>query len=100
MTTAQKKALTDHRARRRRAGLARIEVQAPAMDASIIRELAAVLRGDVDRARAVRAELQSIIARPAAMSALDIFGSDLPDAYFEGVFEQGRRDDPVRDIDL
>ena len=100
MSDAQRKALTDHRTRRRKAGLVRVEVQAPATDAPILRDLAAVLRGDADRARAVRDQLQSIIAKSPATSALDIFGSDLPDAYFEGVFESARRADPPRDVDL
>ncbi len=100
MSGAQRKALTDHRKRRRQAGLVRVEVQAQATDAPILRDLAAVLRGDADQARAVRTQLQSIVAKPADASAWDIFGSDLPDAYFEGVFEQGRRGDPPRGVDL
>ena len=100
MPGAQRKALMDYRTRSRKAGLVRVEVQAPATDAPILRDLAAVLRGDADRARAVRDQLQSIINKSPATLALDIFGSDLTDAYFEGVFEQARRDDPTRDVDL
>ncbi len=34
------------------------------------------------------------------MSAFDIFGSDLPDACFEGPFEEPRIGDGPRDFDL
>jgi len=33
-------------------------------------------------------------------SIFDIFGADLPDAYFEGVFDQNRQGDTPRDVEL
>ncbi len=100
MPNAQQKALSAHRRRRRDGGMVRVEVQVPAIDAAILRDVAAVLRGNSDAAQAMRNQLRSVIAKPRVDSVFDIFGSDLPDAYFDGVFEQTRRGDLPRDVDL
>jgi hypothetical protein len=100
MSTAQQKALASHRRRRRDSGIVRVEVQVPASDAEMVRGLAAVLRGAPDAARAARDQLRGVAAGPAGASVFDIFGADLPDAYFEGVFEPAARRDPPRDVDL
>lgn len=100
MSNSQRKALSTHRQRRRNGGMVRVEVQIPAIDAQIVRDLAAVLRGNSEAAQAMRVQLRSVVAKPRTASALEIFGSDLPDACFEGVFEQARRNDMPRDIEL
>jgi len=77
-----------------------VEVQASDVDAGLIRDIAAVLRGEPDEARALRTKLRSAVAQPRAASVFDIFGADMDDAVFDGVFESGRRRDPPRDVDL
>jgi len=99
LSTAQKNALTSHRRRRRDSGIVRVEVQAPSMDASLLKDVAAILRGEAEAAQAMRAQLRSAIAQPQTDGVFDIFGSNLPDETFEGVFEPRRRDMP-RDVDL
>lgn len=100
MSNAQQKALSAHRRRRRDGGMVRVEVQVPAIDAGMLRDLAAVLRGNSEAAQAMRNQLRSVVARPRLDTVFDIFGSDLPDAYFEGVFDQSRQADTLRDIEL
>jgi hypothetical protein len=100
VTTAQKDALTAHRQRRRDSGLARVEVQVPAIDAALIRDVAAVLREPSPAASALREQMRVMIAPPRASAVFDIFGSDLPDSYFDGVFEKDRHRDQPRDLDL
>ena len=100
MSNAQREALTSHRRRRRDSGVVRVEVQVPAGDAAIVRDLAAVLRGEAKSAQAMRARLRSAIAEPRAAAVFDIFGSDLPDDSFDGVFEHDRLRDPRRDVEL
>ena len=100
MSTAQSKALATHRRRRRDSGVVRVEVQVPAIDAALVRDLAAVLRGKPQAAQALRAQLRTAIATPRASAIFDIFGSDLPDSYFDGVFEHDRRGDLPRDVAL
>ena len=80
--------------------MVRVEVQVPAIDAPIFRDLAAILRGQSDAAQAMRNQLRSVVAKPRADSVFDIFGSDLPDEYFEGVFNQIRQRDTPRDVEL
>jgi hypothetical protein len=98
MPNAQQKALSAHRRRRRDGGMVRVEVQVPAIDAGILRDLAAILRGKSDAAQAMRNQLRSVVAKPRAESVFDIFGADLPDAYFDGVFDQSRHGDTPRDV--
>jgi hypothetical protein len=98
MSSAQQKALADHRRRRREDGMVRVEVQVPADDAGMLRELAAILRGEPDAAAAMRSRIHAVIA--GAPSVSDIFGSALPDAWFDDVFEQRDRDDAPRDVEF
>jgi hypothetical protein len=100
MSTAQRTALTTHRRRRRDTGVLRVEVQVPAIDAALLRELAAILRGEPDAAQVLRVQLRTAVAGPRASAVFDIFGSDLPDEYFDGVFEENRRDETPRDVEL
>jgi hypothetical protein len=100
VSNAQREALTTHRRRRRASGVVRVEVQVPAVDAAIVRDLAAILRGEATAAQAIRSQLRAIVSQPRAAAVFDIFGSDLPDSYFDGVFEHDRHGDPPRDLDL
>jgi hypothetical protein len=78
----------------------RVEVQVPAIDAGILRGLAAILRGNPDAARAMRDRLRSVVTEPGAASVFEIFGSELPDSSFEGVFKRREQDDLPRDAEL
>jgi hypothetical protein len=100
MPNAQQNALNAHRRRRRDGGMVRVEVQVPAIDAAILRDVAAILRGNSDTAQTVRNQLRSVVAKPRVESVFGIFGSDLPDRYFDGVFDQCRQADPPRDVEL
>jgi hypothetical protein len=100
MSSAQRKSLNTLRSRRGDQDVVRVQIQVPAVDAQIVRELAAILRGGTEAAQAVRQQLRTVVAEPRTHSVFDIFGSDLPDAYFEGVFEHGRRKDAPREVEL
>jgi hypothetical protein len=100
MSNAQRKTLSVHRSRRRDAAMVRVQVQVLAMDAQIIRDIASVFRGDSEAAEALRVQLRSVAVEPRNASAFEIFGSDLPDAYFEGVLGYGRCSDTRRDVEF
>ena len=51
-------------------------------------------------AGAVRAQLLSAVTGSGTANVLDMFGSDLPDVYFDGVFDHDRHEDVPRDIVL
>jgi hypothetical protein len=87
---AQRKATAAHRKRTRAKGLVRVELQVPTSDKTLVREVARRLREDAPRAAILRETLRSAVAPEPEMSALDIFASDLPDEYFEGVFDHVR----------
>lgn len=89
-TAAQQKATSAHRKRSVQRGLIRLEVQVPAQDAGLVREIAVHLRGEPRRAEALRSALLSDLAVGKAGSVLEMFASDLPEAYFEGVFDEQR----------
>jgi len=80
--------------------MVRVEVQVPAVDAPMLRDVAAVLRGRPDAAQAMRDQLRSAIPPSERMSVFDMFGSELPDEYFEGVFDSVRQKDTGRDVPL
>ena len=84
---SQRKATNAHRRRALARGLVRIEVQAPTKDAALIRALAASLRGF----EALRSTLATALADPEIRDAFDIFGSDLSEETFAGVFDQPRQ---------
>ena|SRR5947209_19157113 len=71
-------------------GLVRVEVQAPRRDAILIRALAETLRGKAAKAQALRAAVSAALTDPEVKSAFDVFGSELPDEAFAGVFDQPR----------
>jgi hypothetical protein len=80
-------------------GLVRLEVQARKRDADLIRSLAETLRSGSEKAKTLRSTLVQSLVHPEIKSAFDVFGSDLPDEVFAGVFEQSRQK-LWREIDL
>ena len=98
-TQSQRKATRNHRKRAASRGLVRVEVQAPGRDAVLLKALAHVLRSDPRKARRVRKSLEAALNETKPGSLFDIFGSDLPDEVFDGVFDQPR-DDVWRKLDL
>jgi hypothetical protein len=98
-TKSQRKATRVHRRRAAARGLVRVEVQARKRDAGLIRALAETLRGRAEKAEALRSTLANVLLNPEAKTAFDIFGSDLSDEFFTGVFEQPRHRD-WREVDL
>lgn len=98
-TKSQRKATRAHRRRAAARGLVRVEVQAPRKDAGLIRALAETLRGQAEEAEALRSTLANALMHPEVKTAFDIFGSELPDEAFAGVFDQPRQRD-WREVDL
>jgi hypothetical protein len=98
-TKSQRKATRAHRRRASARGLVRVEVQARKQDASLIRALAETLRGRAEKAEALRSALAKALVHPGAKTAFDIFGSELPDEAFAGVFDGARRGS-WREVDL
>ena len=96
---SQIKATRTHRRRAAARGLMRVEVQALKKDAALIRTLAETLRGEAGKAEALRTALARALSQPGAGTAFDVFGSELPDEAFEGVFGQ-RRPQNWREVDL
>lgn len=90
-TSSQRKASTMHRRRAVARGLVRVEVQAAKADTGLIKALAETLRGEPERARLLRATLEQALVDPVVKTAFDIFGSDLPDEAFAGIFDQPRQ---------
>ena len=87
----QRKATAAHRKRNSIKGLVRVEIQVPRADATLLRHLAKRLRASDASAEAARAGVKSALeTRQEPKSALDIYASDLPDEYFEGVFDHVR----------
>lgn len=90
-TKSQRKATRTHRRRAAARGLVRVEVQAPKKDVGLIRALAETLRGTTPEAEALRSALAKTVMPPELKSAFDVFGSELPDEAFAGVFDQLRQ---------
>src|SRR6266700_845875 len=98
-TKSQRKATRTHRRRAAARGLVRVEVQAPKKDAGLIRALAETLRGKTEKAEALRSVLAKALVHPEVKTAFDVFGSELPDEAFTGVFDQPRQQD-WREVNL
>ena len=96
---SQRKATRSHRRRAAARGLVRIEVQAPRKDTGLIRALAEILRDDPRKAAALRSTLAAALVDPDVKTAFDVFGSELPDETFAGVFDLPRQRD-WRDFSL
>lgn len=85
---SQRKATSAHRRRAAARGLVRLEVQAPRKDVELVRTVVETLRGEPEKAEALRSTLEKALVNPGEMTAFDIFGSDLPDEAFAGVFDR------------
>jgi len=90
-TKSQHKATTLRRRRAAARGLVRVEVQTARSDVGLFRALAERLRGQSDKAKALRSMLEKVLIEPELKTAFDVFGSDLPDRIFAGVFDQPRQ---------
>ncbi|HEY7300513.1 MAG TPA: hypothetical protein VH684_21665 [Xanthobacteraceae bacterium] len=88
---SQRRATNAHRRRTAARGLVRVEIQAAKSDAPLIRAMARTLRGDPERAAALRSVLAKTMLEPEVATAFDVFGSDLPDEIFAGVFDLPRQ---------
>jgi hypothetical protein len=91
---AQKKAV-NHRARLKRKGIVRVEIQTPESDAPLIRQLAKILRENSAKAADLRKQLRAIIGsteQPGLKALLASAPLDGIDLY--------RREDRPRDLDL
>jgi len=96
---SQRKATNGYRRRAAARGLARVEVQAPRRDVALIRALAQTLRNRAEKADALRSALAKALTDSEVKTAFDVFGSDLPDEAFTGIFDQPRQHD-WREVDL
>ena len=74
-------------------------LETPLDDAALIGRILDVLRGDEREARELRRAIIAALPGTKPKSTLDVFGSDLPDETFEGVFTQ-ERDSGWRGVDL
>lgn len=54
------------------------------------RWLVRILRGETDKAEALRSMLEKALVHPKVRTAFDVFGSELPDETFATVFDQLR----------
>lgn len=95
MSTAQKKAVANHRTRLRRKGIIRVEVQTPESDAPLIRQLAKTLRENSPKAVELRKQLRTIVG-PIEQHGLKAL---LAAAPLDGI-DLSRSEDPPRDVDL
>ena len=96
---SQRNATRTHRRRAASRGLVRVEIQAARNDAGLIRTLATTLRNEPEKANALRLMLEKVLIDPKIKTAFDLFGSDLPDEVFAGVFDHPRPRN-WREIDL
>lgn len=87
---AQRNATRMHRRRAAARGLVRVEVQAAKRDAGLIRALATALRNGKD-VKSVRSTLANALLPRSPGTAFDVFGSDLTDKDFAGMFDQPRQ---------
>jgi hypothetical protein len=88
---SQRRATTTHRRRAAARGLVRLEVQTFKRDAGLVRAVAQTLRGEPEKAEALRSTLEKALIDSEVKTAFDVFGSDLPDQTFTGVFDQPRQ---------
>ncbi len=96
---SQVRATSTHRRRAAARGLVRVEVQTARGDAGLIRAVAETLRSEPAKANALRSTLERMLTDSDIKTAFDVFGSDLPDEAFAGVFDQARSR-TWREIDL
>ena len=96
MTKTQRKALKKHRGQQKDKGLVRVEVQTPATDVALIREVAATLRSGSRRAAEVRSMLRRSLRPPKSL--IELLAMDLPDDVVDAAL--ARPADRGRKVDL
>ena len=94
MSTSREKALRNHRRRLRERGIKRVEVEAAETDASLIRQLAKVLRAGGEKAEETRHQLTELVA-PKGPGLKELLAS----APLAGI-RITRSRDPGRSLDL
>lgn len=95
MVRARPSALTRHRARLKRRGLVRVEVQVSAADADLIRRTARSLRGDTRAAARLRVQLLRLVGVSPTSGLKELLAA----APLEGI-ELTRVQDHGRDVEL
>ena len=98
MKTPKRSAVTTHRKHQRAKGFVRVEVQAPAADAALIREVAAELRSGIRRAAEVRSFLRRSLRPRQSLKELLTMDLDVPDEVFDAAVARPR--DVGREFDL
>jgi hypothetical protein len=94
---SQRKATSAHRRRAAARGLVRVEIQAARNDAGLIWALVQTLRSMPKKAKALQSALEEALIDTEIKTASDVFGSDVPDEVFAGVFDRLRN---WRQVDL
>ncbi|MDP1825747.1 MAG: hypothetical protein Q8L48_20970 [Archangium sp.] len=98
MKNPQKRALTAHRRQQKAKGIVRVEVQAAAGDAALIREVAAELRSGTRRAAEVRSLLRRSLRPRKSLRELLVMDVEIPDDVVDKAFARQR--DLGREVDL
>ena len=82
---ARTKALKSHRKRLRSSGLKRVEVTVPARDATLVRQIASVLRTEGPQAKRLIAELRQIASQKKGPTAVEVIdaGPDISGPEFD-----------------
>jgi hypothetical protein len=96
--TSGHRAVQAHRRRRQERGIVRMEVQAPALDAGLLREVAQALRAEPERAEALRSGLRSLLYPRPPVSLWEALRCDLPDEVVDDALARPR--DTGRDVPL
>ena len=96
MKTSRRNALKTHRRQQKSKGFVRVEVQALATDAALLREVAAELGSGTRRASEVRSLLRRSL-RPR-QSLRELLALDLPDDVLDKVLTRPK--DRGREVDL
>lgn len=98
MKNPQRRALTAHRRHQKAKGIVRVEVQAAAGDAALIREVAAELRSGTRRAAEVRSFLRRSLRPKKSLRELLVMDVEIPDDVVDKAF--ARPHDLGREVDL
>ena len=98
MRAPRKNAVITHRRHQKAKGIVRVEVQAAAGDAALIREVAAELRSGTRRAAEVRSLLRRSLRPKKSLRELLVMDVDIPDEVIDKAFARSR--DLGRKIDL
>jgi hypothetical protein len=66
-------------------------IAAPPDDAALIKNVLDVLCGELEQAQQLRRAIIAALPEPKTKTAFDVFGSNLPDEAFDGVFPDQRQ---------